>query len=66
MTTISLIKGDYGRFLTDKVNEKVTSFFKKFIDETITCKHKILCLGSTCISNMSEVKRVFSKYGFQK
>ena len=58
MATISSIKGDYGRFLIDKVNEKVTSLTKKFIDETITCKHKISCLDRQCISNMSEVKRV--------
>ena len=38
METISSIKGEYGRFLTDKVNEKITGFFKKFIDETITCE----------------------------
>lgn len=65
MATISSIKGDYGRFLTDKVNEKITSLTKKFIDETITCKHKISCLDRQHILNMSEVKRVFSKYGYQ-
>ena len=65
MASISMIKGDFGRVLTDKINEKVERLIRKYIDETITCKKHVSYIDNHVIMNMAELKRVFGKNGYQ-